>query len=205
MITSLAASTFETIINRYLKLDPEVSGRLVEFSGKAVAIEFNDLPISLLLSVSDTGFQVISQGTQEPDTILRGNSWAMIQLGLSQGAKSAVSMFSGDVEIEGDVELGQGVKRIFDDLRIDWEEQLAKFTGDIVAHQVGNVVRGTLDWGSETANAMCMNTTEYLQEEARHLPPREEVEDFFSDIDQLRNDVERLQVRYERLKTKMRN
>jgi ubiquinone biosynthesis protein UbiJ len=37
--------------------------------------------------------------------------------------------------------------------------------------------------------------TEYLQEESKHLPPRQEVEDFFTDISELRDDVERLEIK----------
>ena len=43
--------------------------------------------------------------------------------------------------------------------------------------------------------ALGMNTTEYLQEESRQLPTRIEVERFFAEIEQLRDDTERVAVR----------
>ena len=41
----------------------------------------------------------------------------------------------------GDVELGQQVKTLFDEIDIDWEGHLARFTGDVVAFQVGSLFR----------------------------------------------------------------
>ena len=43
---------------------------------------------------------------------------------------------------------------------------------------------------------MKANVTEYLQEEANVFPPKEEVEDFFSDIDELALAADRLEAKF---------
>ena len=87
-----------------------------------------------------------------------------------------------------------------DEQEIDWEEYLSHFVGDIIAHQVGNCVRSFVDWNQQTAATMRQNMTEYLQEEIRYFPPREECQDFFNDVDEFRSDIDRMEARIQRLK-----
>ncbi|SVA49068.1 uncharacterized protein METZ01_LOCUS101922 [marine metagenome] len=48
-----------------------------------------------------------------------------------------------------------------------------------------------------------MNATEYLQEEVKQLPPRVEIDGFFSSLERLRDDIERTGIRIKRLETKL--
>ena len=82
---------------------------------------------------------------------------------------------------------------------IDWEEQLSKLTGDVIAHQLGNGARriGTLlKHGRRTLQ---QDIGEYLQEELRVLPSRIETENFSSDVTRLSIDADRLAARIRRL------
>jgi ubiquinone biosynthesis protein UbiJ len=88
---------------------------------------------------------------------------------------------------------------ILDGLDIDWEEHLSHLTGDIVAHKMGNLVRGIFSWGKQTTKILSQDAAEYLQEESRELPNRREVDAFLKNIDILRSDVDRLEMRVSRL------
>ena len=85
----------------------------------------------------------------------------------------------------------------------DWEEQLSHLVGDAAAHQVGNLVRDTLQWGAKSVDTLGRDLTEYLQEESRQLPQRDEVNKFLAAVDVLRNDVERLDARVKRLQARI--
>ena len=54
-------------------------------------------------------------------------------------------------------------------------------------------------WGRQSADNLSLDLKEYLQEEARLLPSRYEIEEFLDQADTLRDDVERLAARVERL------
>jgi ubiquinone biosynthesis protein UbiJ len=112
---------------------------------------------------------------------------------------SADQLFSGSVEITGDSALAQQFAEALFSLDIDWEEQLSHLTGDVLAHEVGNLGRGLFKWGESVRKTAGLNLKEYLQEELRLLPTREEIEPLLVDIDHLRDDVERLSARIERL------
>ena len=88
---------------------------------------------------------------------------------------------------------------ILDGIDIDWEEHLSRVTGDVLAHQVGNVARGMLEWGRNTLDTVSRDVAEYLHEESRDLPTRGEVDEFLARIDTLRLDVDRLEARVQRL------
>ena len=108
-------------------------------------------------------------------------------------------MFNDKIKISGDVELGQHVKQLFDEIDIDWEGHLAQFTGDIIAHNVGSIIRRGLAFKEQLNTSIRLDLSEYLQEELRVFPPKEEIEDFFNDIDELSLSVERLDAKIVKL------
>ena len=138
-----------------------------------------------------------------PDTVLRGTPYTMARLGLSK--KSGELLFSGAVEIDGDAELGQRFKALLDSIDIDWEEQLSRITGDVIAHQIGVAWRDLQAWRRQATETLSKDAVEYFQEESRDLPTPTEVEAFLAGIDTLRSDVDRLEQRVARLKKTGKN
>lgn len=194
--TAIAAA-METAINQLLQLDAETLARIRRLQGKVIAIELRGLNVSFYLIPDDHGLNVFSHFEGEPDTVLRGTPLSMARMGLASRASDV--LLSGEVEISGDVELGQQVRNILDDLDVDWEEHLSHLSGDIVAHQLGEVVRGVIAWGRKTVDILGRDAAEYLHEESRELPTRDEVDEFLHEVDVLRTDVDRTEARIARL------
>jgi ubiquinone biosynthesis protein UbiJ len=195
------AGVMEKAINQVLALDPDTLERMRTLQGKVIAIELQGMNINLYLIPSEQGLNVFARFEGEADTVLRGTPVAMAKMGLAREAGDV--LFAGDVEITGDVELGQRFRAILDGLDIDWEEHLSHITGDIVAHKLGNLVRGVMKWGRETASTLSQDATEYFQEESRDLPNPGEVENYLKAVDTLRSDVDRLEARVSRMKGKI--
>lgn len=103
------------------------------------------------------------------------------------------------VEFRGDVAVVHALRRLAGGLEIDWEAQLARLTGDIVAHRVGLAARGLLGWLDHARQTFEANLGEYLTEETRQLPPAAEVATFLDEVDRLRQDADRLEARLARL------
>ncbi len=198
------AAVVETAINQVLQLDPDTVEQLQQIQGKVIAIELQGLNVTLYLmpqGPQEKGLNVFGHFEGEPDTVLRGTPIAMAKMGLAKNAGDV--LFEGDVEISGDVELGQQFREILDGLDIDWEEHLSHVTGDIVAHKMGNLVRGIFSWSKNTTEILGQDAAEYLQEESRELPNRREVDGFLKNIDTLRSDVDRMEMRVSRLKDRL--
>ncbi len=196
---ALLLAAVEQALGRYLALDPEAGGRIAGLYGKVVCIELRGFDVRLFLAPGPEGIQVLGEYEGEPDTTLSGTPLALARMGLPD-TDSADELFAGGVEIRGDTELGQRFGALLKGVDIDWEEHLSSVVGDLVAHQVGNAVRGGMRWGAQTRETLGLDVKEYLQEELRLLPVRPEVEAFLGEVDSLRDDVERLAARMDRLR-----
>ena len=193
-------TAIEKAINRYLALDPVSLERLSSYRDKTVAVEISGLNFTFYILIKDKGVVVFQQEPDKIDTWLVGTPVSLMKMGLSNKAVETENiLFSGEVEIRGDVELGQALKTVFNEIDVDPEEQLSKITGDVVAHQVGNLVRGGMQWGRNSLQTLELDLAEYLQEEIHFVPRREEVDSFLSEVDQLRSDVDRMEARVKRL------
>lgn len=196
LLTVAALSGLEAAINAALSLDPATREKLAVLEGKVIAIELKGTGQTLYLMPTLDGLKFMGHFDGSADTKLCGAPFALFRM---NSGKPGEGLFAGDVTIDGDVELGQRIQRIFQQLDIDWEEHLSRLTGDIIAHQVGNGVRNLFAWGKRAADTLGMDTAEYLQYEREILPTRHELEAFLGDVDELRIASDRLEARLRRL------
>ena len=194
-------AVLETAVNSYLKLAPDSLTRLGRLQGKVVAVELRGLKQTLYLLPDQQGLMIQSHFEGEPDATLSGTPVSFAELSLSSNPNRV--LFRGDVTISGDIKLGQDFKRILDELDVDWEEVLSQYTGDVVAHKLGDLLRGFNQWGRNTLNTLGQDAAEYLQQESFDLPFKEEVEPFLKEVNRVRDDVERLAARVARLQQKL--
>lgn len=191
----------EYALNRYLALDPATVGRVARLTGKVIAVELRGLDMTFYLVPHLNGVKVATAFGGRPDTVLRGTPGAFARLGTT--ANPVGVLFSGDVEISGDAELGQRFKRILDGIQIDWEELLSTLVGDVLAHQLGNAARGTTTWLQNSAATLGRDIAEYLQEEISLLPREFEIEELLTGVDTLVGDTDRLEQRIRRLRRQL--
>ena len=101
--------------------------------------------------------------------------------------------------IDGDAGLAGAVGNVLQGLRWDVEEDLSRVIGDIPAHQLtqgGQKIRQEL---GRQAWAVAGMLAEYWLEEEPLIAKRRHLEQFSHDVDTLRDDVERLAKRLEKL------
>ena len=197
----LATAALEKALNHCLQMDPESLAQVSRLEGKVVALAIAGLGKSIYLVPTADGLRVQSVFEGEPDVTIKGGVFSLARLGLSE---NPTSVFGDGVEMEGDAQLGRKIQHILDSLDLDWEEQLSRLTGDVIAHQVGNTVRDLFGWGSKTAETAARDVTEYFQEESRDLVVKPELNKFLDKVDVLRSDVDRLAQRVKRLQTQLK-
>ncbi len=197
MLPLLACSALETALNQCLRLDPETLANVTALEGKVIALRIDAIDAEIYLVPTADGLRVQSIFEGEADVRIRGGVFSLMRMGLSE---NPTSVFGDGVEMEGDTHLGRKVQKILDGLDIDWEEQLSRFTGDVLAHQVGNAVRGFADWGRNALGTAGRDVAEFFQEESRDLVVKEELTPFLDQVDVVRSDVDRLAQRVARLK-----
>lgn len=197
------AAAVETACNGALAMDPEVRARLGRLADKVIAVELLGLSIRLYFLPHAHGVQVLSQYNGEPDTTLRGAPLSLLRLALSVAPSD--ELFAGDAELLGDTHTGQAFQDILRTLHLDWEELLARITGDSVAHQTGRAARATGAQAQHAIRTLEQDIHEYLIEEAGLLVNRLEVSGFLTEVDTLRSDADRLAARLRRLEAAINN
>lgn len=198
----LLLSTFQSAINAALRLDPYTVQRLGGLAGKVVAVELRGVNLTLFLALQTDRIEVRGEHAGAVDARLSGTPLAFARLGLS-GDRAA--LHTGEVQISGDTELGQQLRDILAAMDVDWEEHLSRFTGDVIAHQAGNTARASQRWAQQSSAALLQDAGEYLKYERELLPDRAQVETFMQHVDVLRDDVERLEARVQRLQKPINN
>lgn len=185
----------EDLGNRLIRLDPDTLARLGELHGKVIRLEFVGPEKTLYILPSEAGLRLLTAHDAAPDVTLRGEPAVFARLALGGGAMPA-----GELQIKGDLELGQRFQRVLRAIDIDWEEHLSHLVGDVLAHELGRAARGARAWQAQAVHTLGMDVTEYLQEESRMLPTRGEVEVFLNAVDALRAGADRLEQRVARLR-----
>lgn len=193
MIKHYSLLALQKAMNHGLALDPNTAHKIRALHGKTLEIIISPLDVHFFMQFDQTQIKLLPklEQNQEANATIHSSPLGLIRLSLLPASKVR-SLFNENIRMTGDITLGQQVKRLFDDLDIDWEGHLAHFTGDVVAHQLGRIARGGQRLKHKLETSMQNHVNEYLHEELRVLPPREELQDFMNDIDALSLRVERL-------------
>ncbi|QRN02458.1 hypothetical protein GH742_00405 [Legionella sp. MW5194] len=194
MIKKYSLKALQTAINGALALDDTMPEKIAALHGKRIEVVVSPLDIRFFITFEKQQLLLLDSCPEHPDTVIHSNPLGLIRLSFLPASK-ARSLFNDKIRLSGDTELGYQVKKLFDELDIDWEGHLAHFTGDVIAHQLGSLVKRGRAFTNHFTQSMQHNMTHYLHDELRLFPSREEIEDFFRDIDELGHDVERLTAR----------
>ena len=198
MLKKYSLKALQKAINQAMSLDDHMPAKIQALDGKVLEMIISPLNVHFFIQFKESEMLLLDQYDGQADTSIQSSPIGLIRLSLLPASK-ARSLFNDKVRMSGDVELGQKVKKLFDEMDIDWEGHLAHFTGDVVAHQIGSLVRKGLGFKKQFSQSMRQNVTEYLQEELRVFPSRTELDDFYHDVDELSLKVERLQARANQL------
>ncbi|GMR08676.1 MAG: SCP2 sterol-binding domain-containing protein [Gammaproteobacteria bacterium] len=198
--TSLLSAVLERAFNRYIQLDECTPQKLAVLEGNIIAVEIKYTSLVLYLDFQHGNVFIHESLDGEPQARIIASPVALMRLGA--GADSSDLMFHGEMEIQGDTDLGQQFKHILEELDIDWEEQISRLAGDALAHRISHSFQQLVRWGKETRDIVALDTAEYLQQESGLLPMKAEIDELLSCIDELRSDTDRLEARIRRLHDK---
>jgi ubiquinone biosynthesis protein UbiJ len=187
MTPSPAASA----INHILAATPVAKERLAKFAGKTA--EFKVGPITVALTVQTTG-EVTRAVPQAPRDLEVWMSPFVLPR-LAAGDEAAMR----EVEMKGDTELAHEIAYLAKNLRWDVEEDLSRVVGDIAAHRLVGGAKAAAGYGRDTADRLAAGAAEYWTEEDPLIASRVKVEMFGDEVDQLRDAIERLGKRIDRL------
>ena len=191
MLNSLSS----TLAQHLLAQADWARARLAEHCGKRVRVE---LPMGVLsVEIAEDGQVSQASLDETPDLVI-----TLPPLAAMQWITDRQSAWR-EARVEGDVELAAAISDVATNLRWDFEEDLSGVVGDVAAQRIGQSVRRLSVWPRDAAESAARGVAEFLAEEIHMLATPLEVETFTKDVDELRDSVERLQKRMDRLADSM--
>ena len=181
----------ERAVNHVLRSAPLAMERLRRHAGRTAA--FHVGPVTLAFTVQTTGEVTTAIAGAARDLTVRISPFLLPRLAAREEAAFR------EIEMQGDMELAHEISYLAQNLTWDVEEDLSKVVGDIAAHRMVAGAKAAHRWAREAAVRTAQGAAEYWTEESPLIASRVKVEDFVRGVDELRDAVERLEKRVERL------
>ncbi len=197
MLQTGAILLLESAINKIINSDQVTAQSLSKLSGKVFQFVVSDAPISFYLLPYENGIQLQRQHMADADTVFQGSLQNFKNLATTEDKSS--QFFGNGIQISGDSQLATQLQKIIANADIDWQGLTAQFTGDLLAHQLANILKASSRQLKITQQSLTLNIAEYLQEEIHTLPARAEVEGFIIEVDDAQQSTQRLEARLDLL------
>lgn len=185
----------ERTINKALKHDPATAQRLVKQAGRSVTFELSEPTIVLCVTFASEGVQVSPLANKDSDCHLSGNTSSLIEL--ISGPKTTLA--GSDLTLTGQTGFLMELLEISKNIEVDWEEALCEHLGDYMGHAIAQLVRYKARHLKRIANRSPRFIGDFITEELRAVPAEPELEAFYDAIDDLQDDVARMEARVKNL------
>ena len=191
----------ESVINRALALDPESLDRIGALHGRRIELHLDAPKLAMRIEVDGPRLRVgPAKPSDEPDLTLRATAGALLAQ-LMPNSSSAAPV--GRLKISGDAELAQRVQRLLRDFSPDLDAAFVKVFGDVIGVQLARTLRSAFTGAVEGVKRFAQDSAEYLTEERRDVVSKVDQAIFFDEVDDLRDGVDRLAARVERLNQRL--
>ena len=179
-------------LNHLLNAEAWARDKLKPYAGQRVEFRSPPLP-ALRLDILDTGLLRAAAEDAAPNLVVNIGAAAL------PAALRGEDALLREIGIEGNADLAGTVQYLFRHLRWDIAEDLSRVFGDVIAQRMVSEGRRFAAWNREAAQKLAQNFAEYWTEEQTLLARPAEVRQFLADVDQLRDDLARLEKRIETL------
>jgi ubiquinone biosynthesis protein UbiJ len=180
-----------TPVNRLLRTNAWALERLRAHAGKTAALVCP--PWEVRARVGETGELAPAGAGAMPDVIITTTP------GLLLRAASGDDTAWTDARLDGDVQFAGAIDYVRRHLKWDYEETLSRFLGDVAAHRIAGTVHAADRWRRTAALNMARGIAEYAAHEKPQIASAQAIEEFNSEVDRIRDDVDRLEKRLDLL------
>lgn len=185
-------SPFIAALNRLLQSEQWARERLLPFAADTLELRAPPLP-SLRFTITAEGALVPAAAASEPALVVTIRPEALA------AAVKGEDHLLRSIDVAGNAKLASEVMFLVRHLRWDAEEDLAKLVGDVAARRLTGLARDAAAWHADAAKRIAASFMEYAVEERRVLVKRSALAGFSGAVARLRDGVERLEKRVERL------
>ncbi len=207
--SAFVTAAMEAAVNQLIQLDPDTPQRLKPLAGSRLYLFISPLPQGLCLVFSDRiDVLAVDEAAQEVVHTLPADA-CCIQTDidtlprLTNTSELTRLIQQKKLQLDGELGVAQKVSGLFQSLDIDWEDHLARYTNDVVAHEAGSLVRRVAASAAKRIAHAQAALGNAVVEEKRLAAHRLAVVHFSDEVADLRDDVARAEARLERLEAKI--
>jgi len=183
-----AATAF---INHLLRGASWARDELRRFAGKTARFEVMPLALSLTVLESGEVAPAAAAAAAAPAVTIRFTPGLLLRFAVRDETAWR------EVGIAGDTDFASAINHLVRNLRWDAEEDLSRAFGDIAAHRMAESGRTFRRWGEQALLNTGRSFAEYWTEERPLIASAHDLDDFNRAVDELRDDVARLEKRIE--------
>lgn len=194
----MIASACQRWLNKCIGRSAAARAQAARLAGKRFAIVVQGAGQRIDLIGRGGVLEVERAGDETADALLEGTPLDLLRLAAA-GPDALGRLKETRARLSGDVHVAEAFVELLRLAQPDMEEELAGWIGDIAAHEIGRFGRGVARFCRDSAAAVATDLGEYLQEERAVLPAAPLARGFSSDVDGVRDAVERLEQRVDRL------
>lgn len=189
---TMISSPISAAINHLLAQENWARAKLARHAGKVACFDAGVMTVNLRVAADG---MVQAASADAPTNVTIRAKLSNLPL-MAQNREHAFSY----VQIEGDADFANTISQLSENLRWEAEHDLSRWIGDIAATRIVGGVRSALETARTTQQRFAENVAEYFLHEKPLLVRPQAVTEFSGDVTKLRDDVERLAKRIEKLK-----
>lgn len=206
-LAGIIARTLDTVVGRARAESPRTAELLSALAGQSIELELIGTPWRFELESNGATLRLraAEQGAAgfaaSASTRIIGTPLSLLSL---LGGDLQAALARGGVRIEGDTALAQQFRELLVLLRPDLEHLLARPFGRSAAHVLVRAASGVGERAGAAAWSSLRSLAEYLAHESGDLVPRPEAEQVLLGVEQLREQLDRLEARLQHLEQRAR-
>mgnify|MGYP001821418037 CR=1 FL=1 len=184
-------------LNRWIEQSSSATAEMRQLEGRTMVIAIEHMNRRVMFAVERE--QLLLREVDEDahsDVLVRASPFDLLAL---LRADNPTRVRAGEIEFRGSLGVAESFTRMLRLARPSAEDELAGWVGGLPARAIVRSGEAAFAWGQRTAGALERDVAEYLQAETRELPRPQEIADFLREVERLRDDVDRLSQRIERL------
>ncbi|NTX71810.1 ubiquinone biosynthesis protein UbiJ [Lelliottia amnigena] len=199
-IKPLVTAGIENVLNTFLYRSPALKTARQRLNGKVLRIVLKEFSRPLVLIFSERQLDVLGEWEGEADCSVITHMSVLPKLRDRQQLTALIR--SGELEVEGDLQVVQNFVALADLAEFDPAELLAPYIGDIAAESISKVLRGGSSFLRKGLQRQQRYVAEVITEEWRMAPGTLELAWFAEETSAVERAVDALTKRLEKLEGK---
>ena len=181
------------VLNHVLLQNDWMSSRLKRFYNKTIHIKISEL--SLFFKVNKEGLLEHISQVKDSD--------ASISMPIKSLVNQIIYKENKGITIKGDIDLAKEASEILKKIKWDVEDDLSKIIGDVAANRLGIMGGKFLNDSKKVTISIAEAFKEYWEEEKPLIAKKTRVHQFLAEIDNISEDVERIEAKINNLELKI--